>query len=50
MINKYKVKVEITVNASDEDEAEKEAGYKIYHQSYEKDTVVNIELLEEGED
>jgi len=49
-INKYKVTIEIYVNASDRKEAEKEAGYQIYHTSYDKETKIEIELLEEGEE
>jgi hypothetical protein len=50
MINKYKVKVEIVVNASDPVEALLEAGYQTYLKTYEEDTTkINIELLEEGE-
>jgi len=49
MINKYKVKVEIVVNASDEEEAVREVGYQLFHKSYEPDTKIDIELLEELE-
>jgi len=51
MINKYKVKIEILVNASDEEEAEYETAYQLYNDSYDKDTTkINIELLEEEDD
>ena len=47
--NKYKVSIEITVNAHDEEDAEYETAYQLYNDSYDKETTkINIELLEEN--
>lgn len=47
MINKYKVSIDILVNAGDEEEARLEAGYQIYLKTYEPDTKIAIEVIED---
>ena len=48
MDSKYNIKIDITVNSADEEEAIKEAGYQLYNDSYDKGgTKIKIELLEE---
>ena len=44
--NKYKVEITIYVNAADKEDAEYEASYQLYNDSYDKNTIIKIEEIE----